>query len=198
MNKKNLLKCLLLCQLFLLARLEPAEAGSILITNFINMSGYSGDWDLENEVPGLITEELVRRYQEIPVFRKRSWKDEPQDLRKKFPGFLIITGQITGFGYNDNTMLVWPVIYKTVLATLEIKLDIITEEDAYSQTIAGEAKKDGFEFQLFGSDEKQDEGDELAGVKFGDEAFWKSMPGKATKDAIEKCMLKMGEYLPKE
>ncbi|OIO03032.1 hypothetical protein COY52_01580 [Candidatus Desantisbacteria bacterium CG_4_10_14_0_8_um_filter_48_22] len=207
MKRKSLLKCFLFvcalgacfaCQLLLPDLQGRAEAGNILITNFINLSGYSGDWDLENEIPGQITEELVRRYQEIPVFRKRSWKDRPEDLRKKFPGFMIITGEITDFGYNDNTMLVWPVMYKTTVATVEIKLDIITDEEIYTQTLNAEAKKDGFELQLFGPEESGEEKDELAGVKFGDAAFWNILPGKAIREAIDKCMKEVDVHLPKE
>lgn len=195
----------LLCALFMLAAFfagqacgaGPAPPENILVTNFISEVGYSGIWDLEEEVPGLITEELVRRYQAIPVYKKRSWRDSGEDLHRKFPEYFIITGKVTDFGFRDNAAFVWPVMYKTTSAVVEIQLDIVSDGEVHSEVCQGEERKDGFNFELFGPDEQQDK-DGIEGVKFGETAFWSSMPGKAMRKAIDKCMEKIEQYFPKE
>jgi len=176
---------------------ETLHLPNIIITNFIDESGYSGDWDLENEIPGLITEAIVRKYQEIPVWRKRSWRDNAEDVQRKFPGFFIITGRITSFGYMDNSAVFWPFAYTSIKASVEIQLEIISGGKIYTEICTGEEGKDEFKFQLY-APEEQKEKDDLAGVKFGDAAFWNSLPGRAVQKAIDECMRKIEQHFPEE
>lgn len=169
------------------------EAQNIIITNFINESGYRGDWDIENDFPQMLREILIRKKQEIPIWRKRHWRDDAQTLKKKFPSRLVISGRITEFSYTSSLVFVWPVLYKDAVARDEIILEIIKEGEIFSEQCNGEEAKRDIQLDLLSRGET--EVDELTGIKFGDSVFETTLPGKATKKVIDECIARILKYL---
>lgn len=165
----------------------------IVITNFINESGYSGDWDIENEFPRIIREVLIKKKNEIPVLRKRHWRENILDLKEKFPSRLVISGRISEFSYTSQAIDAWPVTYLNSNAEVSIILEIIKDDEIYTESCSGEEAKKDFKIQIISRSET--EVDELAGVKFWDSTFKTTLPGKATKKAIDECISKIEKYL---
>jgi hypothetical protein len=197
MDKKNPAFFLLFFITFILLLFPlQGKAQDIIITNFINESGYGGNWDIENEFPAMIREFIIRKNQEIPIWRKRSWREDTSDLKRKFPSHLVISGRIIEFSYTSSLMGAWPLIYRDNKAKAEIALEVVNEGEIYTESCVGEETIRAFQLQIISKDET--EADELAGIKFGDTAFENSLPGKATRKAIEKCIAVIERYLGKK
>jgi len=166
---------------------------NILVTNFINESGYTGDWDLEQGFSRLVREYLIKTKQVIPLLRERSWKDDPSDLAKKFPDSLVISGKITDFSYTSSVMGALPFKYRNTEAKVEIDLEIIKDGELHARTCKGEEIKRDFLLNIFYKDEGDT--DELENVTFGDSVFFLTLPGKATKKALDECAKEIEKYI---
>ena len=175
------------------------ETRSVIITNFVNETGYEGNWDIEKELPRLLSGAFAQDYGETPVWRNRSWRDDANDLRRKFPEAIIITGVIKEFTYFTSTQKpIWPLINRTIRARVDIALDIVKDGQVYTQECEGEKIDNKLSVDLFTPQEEDEDNENFDNVKFGDEQFWKSFPGKAVNKAIQECMSFVKLWVPKK
>ena len=194
----KILKSFVLFFIFFLTAgvLSCQESVSVVITNFINETGYSGNWDIEQELPKLIIEVFADDYKETLTLRNRSWRDDGNDLGKKFPGSIIITGTIKEFTYFTSSQTpIWPFMNNTRRARVEIALDIIKDGEVYTESCAGEKIENNLGLDFFMSKQEEDNED-FDNMKFGSVEFWKSFPGNAVKKVVQECVHSIKTWVP--